>query len=229
MHTCPMCTGTVPHVGGPITGPGTPNILVNEKPAAVMGDSCTCVGPPDMVVQGTANVFFNDAPVVCQGDMTAHGGIVTQGEPNIIISTSSPEPKVTLSIKRIPFPKFTTVNRITGNAKQAMANQEKLKKEAERATDRSQEPRIFNLRWIKEERVIRSEKILKQVFLKADVLHIPEGQPATIKLELPSQESQEKQDAGSGPQREVVELTGTVRNKSVEVVWKTEQGDVTLA
>ena len=28
MHTCPMVTGVVPHVGGPITGPGSPTVLI---------------------------------------------------------------------------------------------------------------------------------------------------------------------------------------------------------
>ena len=31
MHVCPMCSGTVPHVGGPIIGPEAPNVLVNNK------------------------------------------------------------------------------------------------------------------------------------------------------------------------------------------------------
>lgn len=58
IHVCPMCSGSTPHVGGPITGPGSPNILVNNKPAALMGDMCTCVGPPDVIVQGAPNVFL---------------------------------------------------------------------------------------------------------------------------------------------------------------------------
>ena len=59
MHICPMCSGTVPHVGGPISGPGTPNVLINNKPVALMGDMCVCVGPPDVVAQGPP------LPLVC--------------------------------------------------------------------------------------------------------------------------------------------------------------------
>ena len=44
MHTCPMSTGPVPHVGGPIIGPGAPTVIIAGMPAAVVGDSCTCVG-----------------------------------------------------------------------------------------------------------------------------------------------------------------------------------------
>ena len=27
-HACPMVTGTVPHVGGPIVGPGAPTVMI---------------------------------------------------------------------------------------------------------------------------------------------------------------------------------------------------------
>src|SRR5450759_2101124 len=40
MHACPMFTGPVPHVGGPIVGPGAPTVLIGGLPAATMGDSC---------------------------------------------------------------------------------------------------------------------------------------------------------------------------------------------
>ena len=38
MHTCPMQTPglpPIPHVGGPIVGPGVPNVLIGKLPAAV--------------------------------------------------------------------------------------------------------------------------------------------------------------------------------------------------
>ena len=37
MHTCPMATGPVPHVGGPIL-PGQAQVLIGKLPAARMGD-----------------------------------------------------------------------------------------------------------------------------------------------------------------------------------------------
>ena len=44
MHTCPMQTPAVPspipHVGGPVVGPGAPTVLIGGIPAAVMGDTC---------------------------------------------------------------------------------------------------------------------------------------------------------------------------------------------
>lgn len=50
MHTCPMVTGIVPHVGGPILPPGSPTVLIGGMPAARVGDMATCVGPPDSII-----------------------------------------------------------------------------------------------------------------------------------------------------------------------------------
>jgi uncharacterized Zn-binding protein involved in type VI secretion len=58
MHVCPMQTPglpPIPHVGGPIVGPGVPNVLIGRLPAAVLGDS------------------------------TAHGGTVVIGCPTVMI------------------------------------------------------------------------------------------------------------------------------------------------
>ena len=88
MHTCPMQTpGTppVPHVGGPIVGPGVPTVLITQMPAAVMGDMCTCVGPPDTIVKGSATVMIGGKPAARLGDTTAHGGTIVLGAPTVII------------------------------------------------------------------------------------------------------------------------------------------------
>ena len=39
MHTCPMVTGVVPHVGGPILPPGAPTVIIAGRPAATGGDT----------------------------------------------------------------------------------------------------------------------------------------------------------------------------------------------
>ncbi len=88
LHTCPMVTpGTppVPHVGGPITGPGAPTVLIGGMPAAVVGDVCTCVGPPDAIAKGSATVLVGGKPAARIGDTTAHGGVITLGCPTVII------------------------------------------------------------------------------------------------------------------------------------------------
>lgn len=79
MHVCPMVTGVVPHVGGPITGPGCPTVLIGGMPAAVMGDMCTCVGPPDTIILGSAGVLIGGKPAARMGDMTTHGGNIVLG------------------------------------------------------------------------------------------------------------------------------------------------------
>jgi uncharacterized Zn-binding protein involved in type VI secretion len=88
MHTCPMVTpGTppVPHVGGPITGPGVPTVLIGGMPAAVMGDMATCVGPPDSIIKGSATVLIGNKPAARIGDNTAHGGVIVAGCPTVLI------------------------------------------------------------------------------------------------------------------------------------------------
>lgn len=88
MHMCPMVTPglpPIPHVGGPITGPGVPTVLIGGMPAAVMGDMCTCVGPPDTVVLGSTGVFIGGKPAARMGDQCAHGGKITVGCPTVLI------------------------------------------------------------------------------------------------------------------------------------------------
>ena len=58
MHVCPMVTGTVPHVGGPILPPGEPTVLIGGMPAAKVGDMATCTGPPDSIVAGSGTVLI---------------------------------------------------------------------------------------------------------------------------------------------------------------------------
>lgn len=85
MHACPMVTGIVPHVGGPISGPCVPTVLIGSLPAAVLGDMCVCVGPPDSIVKGSATVMIGGKPAARMGDTTAHGGNIVLGMPTVII------------------------------------------------------------------------------------------------------------------------------------------------
>jgi uncharacterized Zn-binding protein involved in type VI secretion len=85
MHACPMANGPVPHVGGPVIGPGAPTVLIGNLPAAVMGDSCTCVGPPDTIVRGSATVLICGKPAARMGDTTSHGGSIVLGLPTVMI------------------------------------------------------------------------------------------------------------------------------------------------
>jgi len=92
LHTCPLANGPAPHVGGPVVGPGEATVLIAGQPAAVVGDFCTCAGPPDAIVQGEANVLIGGKPAVTLGSLTAHGGVLIQGEGTVLIGTRTPEP-----------------------------------------------------------------------------------------------------------------------------------------
>ncbi len=88
MHTCPMqtpCLPPIPHVGGPIIGPGSPLVLIGNMPAAVMGDLLTCVGPPDTIVKGSMTVLIGGKPAARMGDLTGHGGTIILGCPTVMI------------------------------------------------------------------------------------------------------------------------------------------------
>lgn len=85
MHVCPMVTGTVPHVGGPVMPPGEPTVLIAGMPAARVGDMATCTGPPDTIVAGSGTVLIGGMPAARLGDQTAHGGSILMGEPTVLI------------------------------------------------------------------------------------------------------------------------------------------------
>lgn len=84
-HVCPMVTGVVPHVGGPILPPCCPTVLIGKLPAARVTDLATCVGPPDIIVKGSMTVLIGKLPAARLGDQTAHGGVIVFGLPTVLI------------------------------------------------------------------------------------------------------------------------------------------------
>lgn len=88
MHVCPMVDpGPKPHVGGPVLPPGGVTVLIGGQPAARVGDMATCVGPPDVVVQGEPTVLICGQPAARIGDKTAHGGFIAAGFPTVLIGS----------------------------------------------------------------------------------------------------------------------------------------------
>lgn len=208
-HICPMVTGVTPHVGGPIVGPGCPGVLVDGVPVSVMGDTCVCCGPPDMIVQGYPGVMVDGTPVVVQNCMTAHGGIIPMGVAGVVIGTAKPIKPITMNIRKISFPKIRTIDNIgailTGNSKkmkEAKNNISELKKGTSDTT-----PMIYNLRWEKEGVRIYSDRIDEGVKMMADVINIPDGD--TVKISVLVDESN----------RIVKEIEGTVKNGMIEISW----------
>jgi len=84
MHVCPLVSGTVPHVGGPISI-GSPNVFIGGLPAARVSDIAICTGPPDVITQGSTTVLINNLPAARMTDHTAHGGTIVAGFPQVLI------------------------------------------------------------------------------------------------------------------------------------------------
>jgi uncharacterized Zn-binding protein involved in type VI secretion len=88
MHVCPMVTPglpPIPHIGGPVSGPGCPTVLIGGSPAAVVGDMLVCAGPPDVIAAGSVTVLIGGKPAARLGDMTGHGGTIVAGFPAVLI------------------------------------------------------------------------------------------------------------------------------------------------
>lgn len=85
MHVCPMVTGVVPHVGGPILPPCAVTVITVGMPQARVSDMLTCVGPPDVIAKGSMTVLVCSLPAARIGDITAHGGNIVLGAPTVII------------------------------------------------------------------------------------------------------------------------------------------------
>lgn len=85
MHVCPMMTGPVPHVGGPITQSACPTVLIGKMPSAQATSMATCVGPPDLVAMGSATVLIGKLPAARLGDPCEHGGTIIIGCPTVLV------------------------------------------------------------------------------------------------------------------------------------------------
>lgn len=87
MHSCPLSNpgSGNPHTGGPVMPPGIMNVLIEGKPAAIVGNMCTCAGPPDTISLGSKTVLINGQGAARVGDTTAHGGQISAGAGSVLI------------------------------------------------------------------------------------------------------------------------------------------------
>ncbi|WP_413495857.1 PAAR domain-containing protein [Morganella psychrotolerans] len=74
----------IPHVGGPVL-PAPSTILIGGSPAATLGQMCVCTGLPDVIATGSMTVLLNNKPAARLGDSTAHGGTIISGMPSVLI------------------------------------------------------------------------------------------------------------------------------------------------
>jgi uncharacterized Zn-binding protein involved in type VI secretion len=93
-HVCPKVEpGPVPHVGGPVIL-GELTVLIGYMPAARIGDTLICVGPPDSISAGEPTVIIGHKKAARLGDACSHGGRLVQGCPTVNIG-SSPQAETT--------------------------------------------------------------------------------------------------------------------------------------
>jgi len=88
LHTCPKVEpGPVPHVGGPIIT-GEPKVVIQYMPAARVGDSCICVGPPATIMKGSPTVLVGYKMQARIRDPTSHGGAIVAGCKTVLVGNS---------------------------------------------------------------------------------------------------------------------------------------------
>jgi uncharacterized Zn-binding protein involved in type VI secretion len=84
-HTCPLPT----HVGGPVLPPCQETVLVTAQASARILDLADCFGPPDPIAMGAATVLIGGLPAARLEDQTSHGGLITSGEPSVLIDEAT--------------------------------------------------------------------------------------------------------------------------------------------
>jgi uncharacterized Zn-binding protein involved in type VI secretion len=65
--------------------PGCPQVFIGFQPAACAGDQAVCTGPPDVIQKGSDTVQIGNRAAARQGDLTAHGGVISAGCPTVLI------------------------------------------------------------------------------------------------------------------------------------------------
>lgn len=89
LHTCPLVTVLVPHVGGPFLL-GAFTVLTGGPPQSRQGDTLICVGPPDVCAMGMPTVLVGMAGggglgALLAGVMGAIGGLLGDPYPRAVL------------------------------------------------------------------------------------------------------------------------------------------------
>ena len=77
---------------GTIVGPGVRSVLINNRPAIVVGDTHICAlppkagpHPPNPCVGGSGSVLIGGRPAMRRGDRTACRAVIVNGSSNVLI------------------------------------------------------------------------------------------------------------------------------------------------
>lgn len=87
MHLClktfPAGPIQIPHIGGPINGPGIPTVKIGGMEAAVKDDMCSggceLLEPGNKITKGSVTVKIGGKPAARMLDTTKHGGFIILG------------------------------------------------------------------------------------------------------------------------------------------------------
>lgn len=76
-----------PDSGGDKIANGSPDVFINGKPVARVGDKDTHK-PPETKIEGSSSVFVNGKPVVRVGDKDTHQPphVITSGSPDVFVA-----------------------------------------------------------------------------------------------------------------------------------------------
>lgn len=95
-HTCPKYhNNTLPHNGGPILK-GSPNVFINNKPAARVKDVAHCDHKKNKIKQGALGLLVNNQCAAREQDETIHGGVIKSGSSNVKVGQHLPIMEKTL-------------------------------------------------------------------------------------------------------------------------------------
>jgi uncharacterized Zn-binding protein involved in type VI secretion len=119
MHTCPMLTGVVPHVGGPLVL-GSFTVIVGGVPQSRVNDMLICVGPPDTVLIGEPTVLVGNAGSA--GGFGAVLGAMLAGLKNFVGGS----PKAVLQPDGSYATEYTPTTRLTGSPLEQAKNIQQL-------------------------------------------------------------------------------------------------------
>ncbi len=79
------------HGESPLAGVGARTVFICDQPAARVTDFAQCMGVSnDAVTTGCPTVFIEDQMAARQTDRTAHGGLIIEGCPTVLIGEPAP-------------------------------------------------------------------------------------------------------------------------------------------
>lgn len=85
IHICPVVSGIIPHVGGPLLQVSVVTVLMGGLPAAQVSGMLSCIGAVDTIIVGSTTVLVGAIPVARFSDKCAHGGTLITCFPTILI------------------------------------------------------------------------------------------------------------------------------------------------